>query len=51
MIPTHREYKVEIKRLKFESEKGIRYPHTALVHFYLQEIFLIIGFLFFFIFH
>lgn len=37
MIPTHREYKVEIKRLKFESEKGIRYPHTALVHFYLQE--------------
>lgn len=37
MIPIHREYKVEIKKLKFESERGIGYPHTALIHFYLHE--------------
>ncbi|MFO7671284.1 MAG: potassium channel family protein [Bacteroidales bacterium] len=37
MIPAHREYTLEIKRLKFESESGIRYPHTALIHFYFNE--------------
>lgn len=37
MIPVHREYKVEIKKLKFESDHGIRYPHTALIHFNINE--------------
>lgn len=37
MIPVHREYRVEIKKLEFGSDHGIRYPHTALVHFTINE--------------
>ncbi|MDX2430084.1 MAG: potassium channel family protein [Bacteroides sp.] len=37
MIPVHREYTVEIKKLKFESDQGIRYPHTALIKFFITE--------------
>ena len=37
MIPVHREYTIEIKKLKFESEKGILYPRTALIHFHIDE--------------
>jgi hypothetical protein len=33
MIPVHREYTVEIKKLKFETDDGQRYPCTALLHF------------------
>ncbi|MCP4311868.1 MAG: two pore domain potassium channel family protein [Bacteroidetes bacterium] len=36
MIPVHREYSVEIKKLKFESDHGIRHTHTALVHFHID---------------
>lgn len=37
MIPAHKEYSVEIKKLKFESDHGIRYTHTALVRFLVGE--------------
>lgn len=37
MIPVHREYTVEIKKLKFESENGTLHTHTALVHFHIDE--------------
>jgi hypothetical protein len=33
MIPGHNDYTVEIKKLKFETDAGIRFPYTALVHF------------------
>jgi len=35
MIPSHQEYRVEIKKLKFETDDGIRHPSTALIHFIL----------------
>jgi len=37
MIPVHREYTVEIKKLKFDTENGIRHSHTALVHFRIDD--------------
>ncbi len=37
MIPGHREYKVDIKKLKFETGEGIRVPYTALIHFQIDE--------------
>ncbi len=37
MIPVHREYTVEIKKLKFESDHGIRYPQTALINFRISD--------------
>jgi hypothetical protein len=37
MIPAHRDFTVEIKKLKFETAEGIRFPYTALVHFHLAE--------------
>lgn len=33
MVPGHSSFKVEIKKLKFETEAGQRFPGTALVHF------------------
>ena len=33
MIPVHLSYRVEIKKLKFITPDGVRYPSTALVHF------------------
>jgi hypothetical protein len=33
MLPAHSSFKVEIKKLKFETEAGILFPGTALVHF------------------
>ncbi|MBE9518689.1 MAG: hypothetical protein IMY68_08965, partial [Bacteroidetes bacterium] len=37
MIPVHREYTVEIKKLKFESDHGIRYSQTALINFRISD--------------
>lgn len=37
MVPVHREHTVEIKKLKFEAENGVRHSHTALVHFRINE--------------
>lgn len=36
MIPLHSSYKAEIKNLKFETEDGIRFPSTALIHFQVE---------------
>jgi len=33
MLPLHHSYSIEIKKLKFISEEGQRYPSTALIHF------------------
>ncbi len=33
MIPGHSSFKAEIKKLKFETEAGIRFPCTALIQF------------------
>jgi hypothetical protein len=33
MVPVHTAYRVEIKKLKFETVEGIRFPSTALIHF------------------
>ncbi len=33
MLPAHSSFKVEIKKLKFETEAGVLFPGTALVHF------------------
>lgn len=33
MVPGHISYKAEIKKLKFETDAGIRFPGTALIHF------------------
>ena len=32
MLPGHTSFKVEIKKLKFETEAGIMFPATALIH-------------------
>ena len=32
MLPAHTSCKVEIKKLKFETEAGILFPGTALIH-------------------
>jgi hypothetical protein len=37
MIPLHREFTAEIKKLKFETDQGIKFPYTALIHFYVGE--------------
>jgi hypothetical protein len=37
MIPGHTDYTVEIKKLKFETDAGVRFPYTALVHFHVDE--------------
>ena len=37
MIPWHRDYTADIKKLKFESDQGIRFPQTALVKFHVKE--------------
>jgi uncharacterized protein YjbI with pentapeptide repeats len=37
MIPGHSEYTVEIKKLKFETEAGIKHPYTALIHFHMGK--------------
>ena len=37
MIPAHREFSVEIKKLKFETDQGILFPHTALVRFHTRD--------------
>jgi uncharacterized protein YjbI with pentapeptide repeats len=37
MIPGHTEYTAEIKKLKFETEEGVRFPFTALVHFHISD--------------
>lgn len=37
MIPGHREYTAETKRVKFETENGTKYPYTALVNFIVGE--------------
>ena len=36
MVPGHEAYKVEIKKLKFQTEAGIKFPGTALVHFHVD---------------
>lgn len=36
MIPVHSSYKAEIKKLKFETEAGKRFPATALIHFQVE---------------
>lgn len=36
MIPGHSSYKAEIKKLKFETEEGKRFPSTALIHFQVE---------------
>ena len=33
MLPGHNSFKVEIKKLKFETDEGIVFPGTALIHF------------------
>ena len=33
MIPLHVSYRVEIKKLKFVTGEGVRFPSTALIHF------------------
>ena len=37
MIPGHKDYTAEIKKLKFETDAGIRFPYTALVHFHVDD--------------
>ncbi len=37
MIPGHRDYTAEIKKMKFETDKGIRFPFTALVNFFVGD--------------
>jgi hypothetical protein len=37
MIPIHRDYTAEIKKLKYESEKGNRFPSTAIVRFHVGK--------------
>lgn len=37
MVPVHRDFIVEIKKLKFESEGSMRHSHTALVHFRIDD--------------
>ena len=32
MLPGHTSFKAEIKKLKFETEVGVRLPGTALIH-------------------
>jgi len=32
MLPGHSSFKVEIKKLKFETEKGVKFPGTAIIH-------------------
>lgn len=36
MIPVHSSYTVEIKKLKFESDAGQKYPATALIQFQIE---------------
>jgi hypothetical protein len=36
MIPGHSSFKVEIKKLKFETDAGNRFPATALIHFQVE---------------
>lgn len=36
MIPGHTSYEVEIKKLKFQTDEGIRFPGTALVRFLVE---------------
>ena len=36
MIPGHSSYKAEIKKLKFETEAGKKFPATALIHFQVE---------------
>lgn len=36
MIPGHSSYKAEIKKLKFETEAGMRFPSTAMIHFQVE---------------
>jgi len=33
MVPGHVAFSTEIKKLKFETEEGVRFPGTALIHF------------------
>ena len=33
MVPGHKAYSVEIKKLKFQTASGVKFPGTALVHF------------------
>lgn len=37
MVPHHTSYKVEIKKLKFKTEGGIRLPGTALIQFKVES--------------
>ncbi|MCK4747458.1 MAG: two pore domain potassium channel family protein, partial [Bacteroidales bacterium] len=37
MIPGHAAFKVEIKKLKFETEAGIKFPGTALIQFQVKD--------------
>ena len=37
MITGYKEYTTEIKKLKFETDEGIRFPYTALVNFYSND--------------
>ena len=37
MIPGHNDYTAEIKKLKFETDDGIRFPCTALIHFHVGD--------------
>lgn len=37
MIPGHSSFKAEIKKLKFETDAGRRFPGTALIHFLVEE--------------
>jgi hypothetical protein len=37
MIPVHSSFKAEIKKLKFETDAGRRFPGTALIHFQVEE--------------
>ncbi|TFH26469.1 MAG: hypothetical protein E4H10_06900 [Bacteroidia bacterium] len=36
MIPGHSSFKTEIKKLKFETNAGLRFPATALIHFQVE---------------
>lgn len=36
MIPGHSSYKAEIKKLKFETESGKKFPATAIIHFQVE---------------
>jgi len=37
MIPGHTSFKAEIKKLKFETDAGIRFPCTALIQFKVED--------------